>query len=76
MAIFLGGQREKNRQKEGHSGGTYAYEKYREYPPSPRGIHSIHRKVKKKKNSLTGRLYISSYDHDAWGRGGGGGGGG
>ena len=32
---FLGGQREKNRQKEGHSGGTYVYEKYREYPPPP-----------------------------------------
>ena len=37
MAIFLGCQREKNRQKEGHSGGTYAYEKYREYPPPPPG---------------------------------------
>ena len=35
MAIVLGGQREKNRWKEGHSGGTYAYMEniYREYPP-------------------------------------------
>ena len=30
MAIILGGQRDKNRQKEGHqsSGGTYVYGKY------------------------------------------------
>ena len=35
MAIILGGQREKNRQKEGHSDGTYVYGKYWEYPPPP-----------------------------------------
>ena len=32
---FWGGQREKNRQKEGHSGITYVYGKYMEYPPPP-----------------------------------------
>ena len=35
MAIFEEASERENRQKEGHSGITYVYGKYMEYPPPP-----------------------------------------
>ena len=41
MAIFEEASERENRQKEGHSGITYVYGKYMEYPPPPRAKTSF-----------------------------------